>query len=178
MSGKRAAIRYAKAILSLAQDKNEVEAVNNDMRLIASTVSQSQDLADVLNSAVVKITEKKQALLKIFPDVTTITKELFNVLTVNKRLNLLDGVAQSYEELYQAQSGKESAIVTTAFPITAELEQKVLEKAKQFTTKTVQITNIIDEDILGGFILRIGDLQYNASVANKLNRLKREFTLN
>jgi F-type H+-transporting ATPase subunit delta len=54
----------------------------------------------------------------------------------------------------------------------------VLAKVKELTGKTTEIENTVDESILGGFILRVGDLQYDASIANKLNNLKREFTLN
>ena len=53
-----------------------------------------------------------------------------------------------------------------------------LEKVKNITGNKVTIKNNIDESIVGGFILRVGDLQFDASVANKLNSLKREFTTN
>ena len=53
-----------------------------------------------------------------------------------------------------------------------------MAKVKELTGKEVEVVNLIDESILGGFILRVGDIQYNASIANKLNNLKREFTLN
>jgi len=54
----------------------------------------------------------------------------------------------------------------------------VLNKVKELTRKEVTLENIVDESILGGFILRVGDKQYNASISNKLNNLKKEFTLN
>jgi F-type H+-transporting ATPase subunit delta len=72
----------------------------------------------------------------------------------------------------------EVATVTTAVPLTKELEAKVLAKVKELTGNDVSLENKIDENIIGGFILRVGDLQYNASIANKLNTLKREFTNN
>lgn len=59
-----------------------------------------------------------------------------------------------------------------------ELQSKILQKVKELTGKTTEIENTVDESILGGFILRVGDVQYDASVANKLNKLKREFILN
>jgi F-type H+-transporting ATPase subunit delta len=62
--------------------------------------------------------------------------------------------------------------------LTGDLEKKVLAKVKELTGKNVTLKNIIDETVLGGFILRVGDLQYDASIANQLNTLKREFTLN
>ncbi|RZK18328.1 MAG: F0F1 ATP synthase subunit delta, partial [Flavobacterium sp.] len=70
----------------------------------------------------------------------------------------------------------EVAEVTTAVPLTGDLEAKVLAKVKEFTTKTVTLHNIVDESIIGGFILRIGDKQFNASIVNSLQVLKRELS--
>lgn len=73
-------------------------------------------------------------------------------------------------------NGVETANVTTAFPITPELEAKVLAKIKEFSNKTITLVNTVDPSILGGFVLRIGDKQYNASIANRLRELKRELS--
>ena len=72
--------------------------------------------------------------------------------------------------------GEDVAYVTTAVPLTADLEKKVLAEVSKITGNKVTIENKIDESIIGGFVLRVGDLQYDASIANKLNSLKREFT--
>ena len=69
-------------------------------------------------------------------------------------------------------------MVTTAVPLTDDLNAKVLAKVKELTGKEAVIENKVDESILGGFILRVGDMQYNASIANKLNNLKRTFSQN
>lgn len=174
----RAAIRYAKAVLSLASDKNVAEDVNNDMKLIATTIAENVELSQVLKSAIVKSDVKKAALTQIFPNIDSISSGLFNVLVSNKRLDILGDVASKYSVLFDELNGKEIAQVTTAIPMTNDLELKVLAKVKELTSKAVELENIVDESILGGFILRVGDKQYNASVANKLNKLKREFTLN
>jgi F-type H+-transporting ATPase subunit delta len=78
--------------------------------------------------------------------------------------------------LYDESKGVEVAKVTTALPITPELEKKVLAKIADFSNKKITINNIVDPEIIGGFILRVGDQQYNASVASKLSELKREFS--
>ena len=178
MSGSRAAIRYAKAVLSLASDQNATVVVNNDMKLIANTIAESKDLSDMLNSPVVSPSIKKASLLEIFKDVNALTVNIIDVLITNKRIALLENVALEYTKLYDEQRGTEVATVTTALPLTDDLKVKVLAKVKELTGKEVEVENIIDEDILGGFILRVGDIQYNASIANQLSKLKREFTLN
>lgn len=178
MAGERAAIRYAKAVLSLATDNNTVDAVNTDMELIKNTVAESKDLKDMLYSPVIRSSVKKAALLEIFKNANKATVNLIDVLIANKRTSLLPEVASSFVTLFEQQKGNQIAEVTTAVPLTKELEEKVLAKVKELTGKEAAITNIVDESILGGFILRVGDTQYNASIANQLNKLKREFTIN
>ena len=77
MAGTRAAIRYAKAVLSLASDQNAAEAVNNDMKLIANAVAENIDLSNVLNSSVIKSEAKKSALLAVFPNLNVVSTGLF-----------------------------------------------------------------------------------------------------
>ena len=178
MAGTRAAIRYAKAVLSLASDQKEALAVDNDMKLLSKTISENEDLDQLIKNAVIKSEVKKEMLNKIFPKLNVISSNLFDLLVSNKRINILGDIALKYSQLFDDLNGKEKAIVTTAIPMTNDLEEKVLKKIKQLTSKTVELENIVDESIIGGFILRIGDKQYNASVSNKLNKLKREFTLN
>lgn len=178
MAGARAAIRYAKAILSLAKDQNTADAVNNDMKAIAKTISQSKDLSNMLKSPVVSAAIKKSVILEVFKDASKESLNLIDTLVANKRIDILGDVAVKYTQLLDQSNGVEVATVTTAVALTDALKTKVLEKAKDLTGKNVEVKNIIDENIIGGFILRIGDVQYNASIANQLNKLKQEFTLN
>ncbi len=178
MAGARAAIRYAKAVLSLASDQKSADAVNADMKLIADTISGSEDLNEALQSPVISSSVKKAVLLEVFKNTDKTTLSLIDTLVSNNRIDILRQVALKYSQLFDASKGIELATVTTAVALTADLKTKVLAKAKELSGKDVEIENIIDESILGGFILRIGDVQYNASIANQLNKLKREFTLN
>lgn len=178
MSGSRAAIRYAKAVLSLATDQKSAEAVNSDMKSITNAIAQSEDLNQMLQSPVVRSSDKKAVLTSVFNNANVATTNLIDTLISNKRLALLNDVAASYTQLYDQMRGTQVATVTTAVPLTDDLKTKVLAKVKELTGKEAEVENIIDESILGGFILRVGDIQYNASIANKLDKLKREFTLN
>ncbi|KAB1066542.1 ATP synthase F1 subunit delta [Tamlana haliotis] len=178
MAGARAAIRYAKAVLNVALNQNAAEVVNNDMKLVVSTVAESKDLSDMLLSPVVPSSVKKSVLLEVFGSSNAITVNLVDLLIQNNRIDIFANVASMYVELYDESQGIKHATVTTAIPLTAALEEKVLAKAVELSGQNVDLENIIDESIIGGFILRVGDVQYNASVANQLNNLKREFTLN
>lgn len=173
----RAAIRYAKAVLDQANHANISEVVFGDMKSIQETLAGSKELRVVLQSPVVKAEDKKQALLQIFEKNSDVTKALIQILTSNKRINLLGGVALAYVDLYNDSKGVKTATVITAVTLTLEIEAKVLSKLKEMTgSDNITINNTIDEHIIGGFILRVGDLQYNASIANQLGNLKREFS--
>jgi len=178
MAGSRAAIRYAKAVLSLASDNKVADKVNADMKQIASAIATNSDLNAMLQSPVVRSSDKLSVLKAVFGDTNNATTNLINTLITNKRIALLGDVANKYNHLYDALRDTQVAKVTTATPLTKDLEKKVLAKVKELTGKSTEIMNTVDESILGGFVLRVGDLQYDASIANKLNKLKREFTLN
>ncbi|UII77557.1 ATP synthase F1 subunit delta [Flagellimonas sp. HMM57] len=176
MNESRAAIRYAKATLDFAIEKKAAAAVEKDMREIVAVITENTELQNVLESPVVKGQAKKDALHAIFKGSQEITKGLISTLTDNKRIALLKEVALKYIILHEQLKGEDVAFVTTAVPLTAALEKKVLTEVAKITGNKVTIENKIDESIIGGFVLRVGDLQYDASVANKLNGLKREFT--
>jgi len=176
MNESRAAIRYAKATLNFAVEEKAAEKVEKDMRQIAATIAGNADLQHVLASPVVKGEDKKNTLAALFKGSNEITLGLINTLTDNKRVELLHEVALKYIIQYEKMKGEEVAYVTSAVPLTAALEKKILAQVTKLTGNKVTIENKVDEAVVGGFILRVGDLQYDASVASKLNGLKREFT--
>lgn len=178
MQGSKAALRYAKAIISLAKDKGVTKEVNEDMILINETIDGSGDLRTFLKSPVIKDSIKKNALLEIFKNVNGITIGMFNILMENNRLEILSRVASKYMFLYNEMNNVQVAKVTTAFPLAPGLEAKIQQKVKELTGNKAKIENVVDESIIGGFILRVGDIQYNGSVQAQLTNLKREFNNN
>lgn len=175
MTGTRAAIRYAKAILDVSNANGNVASVSQDMQTVTAAISESLDLNQFLQNPVVKGEAKLAALNEIFATANADTKSLFQLLFQNKRLDILEAVATQFNVLYDELQGKQIAYVTTATPMSSELEAKVLAKIKEISSKEVTIVNEVNADIIGGFIIRIGDQQFNASIANQLSQLKREF---
>ena len=174
MSNTRAAIRYAKAILDLASSKNIASDVANDMTTIATTINSNSELSTFIQNPTISVEVKEKALLEVFAASTSVTKGLFHLLFENKRFEILGEIASEYNNFFDELNGVQIAQVTTAIAMDADLEAKVLAKIATFSNKKITIQNTIDPTIIGGFILRIGDMQYNASVANKLQELKRE----
>ena len=176
MKEARPALRYAKAILDLAKENGVESDVNNDLKLIVETIKGSDDLDAMLKSPVIKGSDKKNVLNALFNDKTnTITKGLFNLLADNQRISILETVAKQYSVIYDHDKSVQTASVTTVVPLTKELEQKIQDKIVALTGNSATIENKIDTSIIGGFILRVGDIQYDASISNQFKELQKEF---
>ncbi len=175
MSESRAAIRYAKAALEYALETKATASVEGDMRYILDTLEKNPELQEVLDSPVITGEEKKKVLLNVFEQAEVLTKNLIGLLVDNKRISFLDQVATKFIELNDLLKGEKVAQITTAIPLNKQLEEELLTKLEKLTGTKVTLEKNIDEDIIGGFVLRIGDMQFNASIASQLNSLKREF---
>jgi F-type H+-transporting ATPase subunit delta len=101
----RAAIRYAKAILDIANEKREVDAVNNDMILIASTINSNLELSTFIQNPTIGVEVKEKALLEVFNSTNGVTKSLFHLLFENKRFEILSDIAVEYNRLFDIQNG-------------------------------------------------------------------------
>ncbi len=178
MIQNRAAIRYAKAILAFALEQKAEQDVQKDFQQLLETVNGSSELADFIESPVLDTAAKKTTIEKLFPNQSKATQQAMVLLAENQRIDLLTQVAQEYQDRYDALQGIQKAVVTTAVALEASLEKEVLAIAQKMTDQKVVLENRIDPAILGGFILQLGDQQYNASVAQQLQTLKQELTEN
>ena len=176
MIGTRAALRYAKATLNLAKEKKLAEEVNKDMILIRDTIEENNDLEIMLKSPIIKSGDKRSVLIKVFgKKINEITKGLIDVLIENKRLSLLPLVAAEYIVIYDFMKGVEVAKITTAVPLTKELEKKILKRIQESIDADVSLVNVVDPSIIGGFVLRVGDKEYDSSVSYRLSDLLSQF---
>lgn len=170
---------YAKALLDLAQEKNEVEAIREDMRLIAGALNESRELANVMSSPIVKADKKEAILKEIFGDkVHEITQRFFQVVVNHGREGAFRVIAQAYENMYLHLKGIEQVSVTTAYALSEDEVKAVAEKAASYTGKQVELNQQVDESLIGGMVLRVGDKRYNGSLAHQLKTLRRQFQEN
>ena len=176
MKQSRAAIRYAKAVFSLANDSNISSNVYKDMMFYIDFSKIDSSFSEMLISSVINLKSKQDIILSLNTQICNLSKDLIGLLITNKRLSIFVDVANSYKSLYEQSNNMTKAIVITALPITEDIKQSALNKINSISNKTVEIHNIIDKNILGGFILRYEGKEYNASLSNKLQKIKKELT--
>lgn len=176
MKNARAAVRYARSLIDLAQEKNLLDKINEDMELLKNTISESHDLELMLASPVVKSDKKIAVLEAIFAGkIDALSLSFINLITNNGREQLLAAIAGSVIQQYQEIKGIVVAEITSAVQLTESIKSKIVAKIKAELNKEILVEEKIDPTIIGGLIVRVGDRQYDASIANKLNQLKKEF---
>lgn len=168
----RVAARYADALLELANEAKIQEQIATDAREILKVIGENKDLKALLKSPVVKPQDKENILTEVFRNVQKLTLHTFGVLSNSRRFDLLEEVLESYLLALRTEKGFVEASVTTAVPLSDALRIKILAKVKSLTGKEGQLSENIDKNIIGGFILRVGDIEYNASLKHQFNQLK------
>lgn len=176
MKATRASLRYAKATLAFAEDADSLQKVSDDMQALSALMKENEELSSAMENPMLAAEKKKVILNELLPNASAQTQKLFSLLASKNRMELLGGTCEQYIELFAAQKGEVKAIVTTAIALTAELKQQVLQEAKKLSDKKAILENKIDPSIIGGYILKIGDMQYDASVSNQLNTIKTTLT--
>ncbi|QNP53087.1 ATP synthase F1 subunit delta [Hymenobacter qilianensis] len=180
MSEQRAASRYAKSMLDLAQERGNLPQVKEDMDLFAKTLEQNRDLRLLLRNPIVKHDKKLAILRAIFGGkVSEVTEKFFTIITQHNRESALEWVATEFQSQYERLRGIQVAQVTTAQPLTPALREEVTQLVRRQTgLQSITLTEKIDESLIGGFVLRVGDQQIDDSVRNRLRKLRGEFTKN
>jgi F-type H+-transporting ATPase subunit delta len=179
MRESRVSYRYAKSLLDLALEKGQLEDVRNDMLLVNSTIRENHELAVLLRSPVIK-TDKKQAILKaIFGGkVSVISAEFMDVITRKRREGELEGVSNAFLSQYKKHKNILTAVITTSQGLDASLRQQVLNIVRGITKSEVVLEEKIDASLIGGFVLRVGDQQVDASIIRQIRNLERSFSEN
>lgn len=179
MKGIKVASRYAKSILDLSIERNELEKVYADMKLIHTVCAENKELVLMLKSPVVKPDKKEKVLDEVFgKNVSVVTKEFINILVRKRREYALNEVAESFVEQYKTKKKILTAVITTAFGLDEDLRTRVLQIIKDSTKSDVVLEEKVDKGIIGGFIIRVGDKQDDTSIRTKIMKLNRVFNEN
>jgi F-type H+-transporting ATPase subunit delta len=176
MSVSIVASRYAKSLIELAKEQNVLEAVYQDMLLFKDTADKNRGLMLALKSPVVRH-EKKLAILKALFEarVNPVSYAIFTIITKKNREAILDEIANEFILSYNLNQGIQRATVTTTTPLTDALRKQFSDMVAAKTGRTVQLTEKIDPNLIGGYVLKIDDRQIDASLRSRFNELKLQF---
>jgi F-type H+-transporting ATPase subunit delta len=176
MSELTVAARYAKALIDLAQEQNSVEEMKDDMALFHHTLRVNPELKAVLANPIVSHSKKIKILDEVFSKKVNKASIAFFKLMVNKsRGEVLYATSQEYINMYDIKNHIVHASVVSATALSVANKKKMVDDIEAATGGTVKLDAKVDAALIGGFVLTVGDRQVDTSIANDLNKLKKEF---
>jgi F-type H+-transporting ATPase subunit delta len=180
MAESRVALRYVKSLLGLAVEKKALDAVHDDMLLFSKVCKENRAFTLMLRNPIIKHDKKREILEKLFKGkVNALTLAIFDIITRKNREPLLPAIAEGFHLAYNEHNGVGGASVITAVPLDKKLREEIEQIVKKLNDKTkVEMTEKVDAELIGGFVLNVGDRQIDASVKSRLKALKVKFSQN
>jgi F-type H+-transporting ATPase subunit delta len=174
MKSTKAAGRYAKALLELALDQQKIEVIENNMQQILTVANETHDFQVFLSSPLIKVDKKLEVIKSIFSNFDSLSISFLEMLATNRREALITEIASAFLSQLKDHRGIVAVTIISAQTLDAQTKTQITSKISASINGTLEITENIDESLIGGFIVRMGDHQIDASVKNQLNRLKQE----
>jgi len=178
MNDSKISVRYSRALFQLAVEKKLLDKVNTDMIFI-SEICRTKEVKEVLDSPIIVPSKKNSILAAVLKDnVEKITISLIELLVKNGREGYLPAVARVFVDETRKYNGVTETSLITAIPVNDKVRKQMTDLiASAFKTK-VELKETVDKDIIGGFILKVNDNFIDASVRNKLRKIKKELSYN
>lgn len=177
MSEFKVASRYAKSLIDLAREQNALEAIHTDMQQVISVLKSNPMLQAVLKNPIIKLDRKESILRALFGKTGhPALVSFFSLLVKKGRAGILFAAAQEFIREYNAEKGIIEASVISAAPLSEEHRRQIMAIVQNNGGNEVILNNEVDPELIGGFILTVGDRQIDASIAGKLNKLEQHFS--
>ncbi len=170
---KAAANRYAKALFEIANESGKLKQFNQDFLQIQEVFAANEELQSVVKSPIISEEKKLSIVNAIFTSVNKEVATLFDLLASNKRMLIVATIAESFVEMYENAQQIKRATVISAVVLDKTMETKVQQKVKELTGAEALLTKEVDPSLIGGFVLRIDDMQFDASISGSLANVKR-----
>ncbi len=179
MKETRVAIRYAKALFDLAVEMEILEKVRDDATLIRDVCRQNREFVLMLRSPIIKGKKKMAAIREIFKGkIQDATLKYMDIITRNGREDIIQDIVEQFIVMYKKHMNILPVTVKSAVKLDQDVRQKIISIITNRQEVTVELTEEIDESLIGGFLLEAESLQYDASVLRQIKNLEKEFDIN
>jgi F-type H+-transporting ATPase subunit delta len=176
MSDHKVSIRYASSLLDSAIEKDNLLSVAGDMKLILDTLDANIQLDIMMKSPVVKPQVKLSVLNEIFKSsVGEETLHFLQFVISKKRGDIFSNIAKKFLELKDEHLGILNVEITSAYEFSEDQKEKIKQKFESLLNKTIILKFIEDKSLIGGFIARVADTMYDASIRHQLELLRKQF---
>jgi len=168
--------RYAKSLLDLAQQQGRLDAVKADIDGVISVLRANSELQAVLKNPLIGAAKKCNILSGIFAKkLDPVILAFFHILVNKGRSAILFDIAREFVREYNEAKGIVRATVTSAVPLSEASLSDLRDRIARQVRAEIVLSNPVDPALIGGFVVRVGDRQVDASIAGRLHRLEKHF---
>lgn len=168
-------IRYSKALYQLAREKNIMDDVYSDISAIQKIITETREFQYIIENPVIPTRTKINIVDKIFKNqVQEITYNFLVLIFQNKRDQHLPLILRNFIETYKSEKGIKTLVLKTAVIIEEKHKKEISQLVESAYHVEPEFEEIVDEDIIGGFILRMDDTQIDSSIATQLKIFKKK----
>lgn len=180
MLNPRLAGRYAKSLIDLSVEKNQLEEVYKDMQYLQAVCKASREFVRLLKSPVISIEKKSNALNAVTEGkISELTRAFNNLLISKNREFYLPEILDAFIDQYNTIKGIHKIKLTTAAPVSDELKKSIVSKIiRETSVMHIELESVVKEEIIGGFILEYDNNLIDASIKRDLRDLKSQFDKN
>jgi F-type H+-transporting ATPase subunit delta len=176
MNESKVSVRYANSLLTSAIEKGNLQAVAADMELVFSSLQASEELARTLSSPVIKPQLKSSIMEEIFKSkVSKETMDFLKFVIEKNREELLESIVKKFLELRDQHEGIVNVNVQSAVELSDEQKKKLRQNFEKVLNKKIRFSFATDPDVIGGFVAKVGDTVFDASLKHQLEILKKRF---
>lgn len=179
MTHFRVAKRYAKGYMDFLTDSGKEEILMEEMLQLRDLIQSSRELKNFFASPVIDFKRKTQIMENVLEAFSIETKTFLSLIIKQGRSEAIGAIAHEFVQLYKTKNGIKDVKITSAQELQEHQIEAILSKAKEFLPENTkfEVVSKVNPELIGGFILRLDDKQYDASLKTKMNNIKKEFDL-
>ena len=169
--------RYAEALFQLSEEENITKEIYNELHDVVEVIKNNKELDNVLKSPLVAKNEKTQLIEALFNNkINNDLKNFLKILVEKGRISSLKSIELTFKELLNDKHNIIEGTLISAIALTEKQVKELEEKLSKKYNKNVTLENEVDQSILGGVLVRLGNTQIDGSVKTRLNNIKDQLT--
>jgi len=165
---------YADALFGVAKEKDELDEIHEQLGQFADAMEESHDMQSFFFSPYFSTSEKSEAISKAISGANDEFVNFLELLTEKNRMPVIFAIRRAFDELWAEERKRLDVTVTSAVELDPKVVKKVGDEIQKQTGREIDLNSVVDENVIGGLVLRVGNRVLDASVRAKLERLRKE----
>jgi F-type H+-transporting ATPase subunit delta len=165
---------YSEALFGAAREQGEIDLMRDQLGALCEVLDERRELRMFFFSPLFSTRERKEGLARLLNGADEIFVNFLKIMIDNHRMPVIFRVRRQYDALWREEHRLLPVEVTSAIELDDAIARQIQERVEQQTGRTVELTRRVDENILGGLVVRVSNMILDASIRNQLERLRRQ----